>query len=542
MGRPRSPSGPSLAVLAAQALSSRSGGMVAINHDPLFLAVTECSRGRRVAIVSGGGSGHEPMHAGFLGAGGLDAVAPGEVFASPHNRQIYAAAKSVPRPEGVLFIVKNYTGDRINFSIAAERLRSEGLDVAMVVVDEDLASQSSGAGGRGTAGTVLVERVVGAAADAGASLAELVALGAAVVAGTRSLGAARKALTLPATGRPAFELPDGVFEYGVGIHGERGVRQQEVDAIAELVRQMVHELLEAVPADGELLLLVNDLGGFPAIELAGVERTACEALVALDAAPDYLMTGAFCTALDMQGFSLTLLRVSAAIRPFLLSSSSSSVLPSPITLDAPVVLDEASVRVADASPPGATLVRLESAVRRHHELLTELDRIAGDGDFGDNLLGGVIAAQRRSGSDLERLAAAFLDDVGGSSGPLLGLLFQEIAVRGPDDWTAALAPAAAAIMRVGGAAAGDRTLLDALIPASAEAERGGAAAAIVAAAMAGAAETAALEGRRGRSAYLADRVLGTPDPGALGVAIILQALAETDLPLPSEVEHPRLDR
>ncbi|MDO0929049.1 dihydroxyacetone kinase subunit DhaK [Streptomyces sp. TG1A-8] len=277
-----------------------------------FLRARSPAPTRRVGIVSGGGCGHEPLHLGFIGAGMLDAVCPGRLMASPHNRQVFDASRAVARGGGVLHLVKNYTGDRINFGIAAERLAHEGIDCARVLVDDDLASESaeSAAGRRGTGATVLVEKVLGAAADTGLGLRELAGLGAELAGRCRSLAVASAAHTAPATGRAAFELAEGELEYGVGIHGERARRTVSRPPLDELVTDMTEALLTSLgPAPGEsVIALVNGLGGVTRLELYGVARALALRLDGRGLVLERTLVGDFVTALDMRGFSLTLMR------------------------------------------------------------------------------------------------------------------------------------------------------------------------------------------------------------------------------------------
>ncbi|MCS0636793.1 dihydroxyacetone kinase subunit DhaK [Streptomyces sp. LP05-1] len=277
-----------------------------------FLCARKPSPNRRVGLLSGGGSGHEPLHLGFIGAGMLDAVCPGRLMASPHNRQVLGASRAVARAEGVLHLVKNYTGDRINFGIAAERLAHEGIDCARVLIDDDVASDSaeSAAGRRGTGATVLVEKVLGAAADTGLGLHELAALGADLAARCRSIAVASAAHTAPTTGRPAFELADGELEYGVGIHGERARRTVSRPPLGELVGRMTEALLASLgPAPGEsVVALVNGLGGVTRLELYGAAHEFTLRLDRRGLTPERILVGDFVTALDMRGFSLTLMR------------------------------------------------------------------------------------------------------------------------------------------------------------------------------------------------------------------------------------------
>lgn len=273
------------------------------------------SPSRRVGLVSGGGSGHEPLHIGFVGAGMLDAACPGRIFASPHNRQIFAASRAVAGADGVLHLVKNYTGDKINFGIAAERLAREGIACARVLIDDDLASESDEAatGRRGTGATVLVEKILGAAADTGRGLAELAALGADVVGRCRSLAVASAAHTSPSTGGPAFALQDGDVEYGVGIHGERARRTLAGRPLRELAAEMVGTLADALGAGHgtQLVVLVNGLGAVTRMELYAVLHEVTRLLDERGAVTARTLVGDFVTALDMRGFSLTLLAADA---------------------------------------------------------------------------------------------------------------------------------------------------------------------------------------------------------------------------------------
>ncbi|OLR89462.1 dihydroxyacetone kinase subunit DhaK [Actinokineospora bangkokensis] len=286
--------------------------LVRLVPDPGYVTAVAPAPTRVVGLVSGGGSGHEPLHAGFVGAGLLDAACPGRVFASPHNRQVYAASKAVAGPGGVLHVVKNYTGDKINFAIAAERLQHDGIRCARVLVDDDVATDSAdiAVGRRGTGATAVLEKLLGAAADTGADLDALVALGERVVAGSRSIAVASAAHTSPATGAPAFDLPAGEVEYGVGIHGERSGRTRPLGEVADLVRDMTGELLGSLGlAPGErVIALVNGLGRTTPMELYGIHRHFAAALADRGVVLERVLVGSVVTALDMRGFSLSATR------------------------------------------------------------------------------------------------------------------------------------------------------------------------------------------------------------------------------------------
>ncbi|NKY87289.1 dihydroxyacetone kinase subunit DhaK [Nocardia veterana] len=283
---------------------------VRLTTDPLFVHHDRAAPTRRVALVSGGGSGHEPMHVGFVGTGMLDAAVPGKIFASPHNRQVYEASKAVARDGGVLHIVKNYTGDKINFGIAAERLAADGIEADRVLVDDDVATESdeTATGRRGTAATIIVEKILGAAADRGDSLSSLTALGREVTAHSRSIAVATQALTSPNSGARAFELAPDQLEYGVGIHGERASTSIARPPLEELVDRMLTDILAALPgADRKpLLLLVNGLGATTELELCAIVELAARTLTARGHDIAAVQVGTFVSALDMSGFSITL--------------------------------------------------------------------------------------------------------------------------------------------------------------------------------------------------------------------------------------------
>ncbi|BBG03770.1 MULTISPECIES: dihydroxyacetone kinase subunit DhaK [Pseudonocardia] len=293
--------------------------LVELHESPAHLVARHRHPDRRVGLVSGGGSGHEPLHGGFLGRGMLDAVAPGKVFASPHNRQVLEASRAAAGPGGVVHVVKNYTGDRINFGIAAERLRMDGVEVRRVLVDDDLATESAetATGRRGTGATVVVEKILGGAADAGLGLDELAELGSAVAGASRSLAVASRAQTSMHTGEPSFDLRPDELEYGVGIHGERAQRSITRPATEELVEQMLGELVDALPGDGDqVITVVNGLGGATLLELYGLHELVAEGLERRGLATAGQLVGTLVPALDMTGFSISLTRTPAAWLPW----------------------------------------------------------------------------------------------------------------------------------------------------------------------------------------------------------------------------------
>ncbi|MEW2548207.1 dihydroxyacetone kinase subunit DhaK [Streptomyces sp. NPDC047002] len=286
--------------------------LVELHDSPAYVVAKQRHPDRRVGLVSGGGSGHEPLHGGFLGRGMLDAVAPGKVFASPHNRQVLEASRRAAGPGGVLHIVKNYTGDRINFGIAAERLRLEGIEVRRVLVDDDLATDSSetATGRRGTGATVVVEKLLGGAADSGLGVDELAFLGAEFAAASRSLAVASRAQTSTHTGRPAFALDPEELEYGVGIHGERAQKSIGRPPTEQLVERMLDELAAGLPAGpDDLVVVVNGLGSTTLLELYGLHDLVLDGLARRGLRVSDALVGTYVPAMDMAGFSLTLTRM-----------------------------------------------------------------------------------------------------------------------------------------------------------------------------------------------------------------------------------------
>ncbi len=281
-------------------------GLVRLNEEPVYLVRADSPVKGKVALVSGGGSGHEPLHGGFVGRGMLDAACPGQVFTSPTPDQMQAAAEAADGGAGILFIVKNYTGDVMNFEMAAELI---GDGVETVLVNDDVAVEDSSftSGRRGVAGTLVVEKIVGAAAEAGASLAELKALGERVNDRTASMGIALTSCTVPAAGKPTFEIAGDEMEVGVGIHGEPGRRRAKLEPADAIARTLVEAILQDLePEPGQkALLLVNGMGATPLLELTLMYDAARRALQPSGIEIVRSLVGNYVTSLDMAGCSLT---------------------------------------------------------------------------------------------------------------------------------------------------------------------------------------------------------------------------------------------
>jgi dihydroxyacetone kinase len=513
-----------------------------------------------VALISGGGSGHEPAHAGYVGPGMLTAAVAGDVFTSPTTDAVLAAIRAAASSRGALLIVKNYTGDRLNFGLAAEFARSEGIPVEMVVVDDDVALAATGghAGRRGIAGTVLIHKIAGAAASRGLPLLEVKQTAEHAIADLGTMGVALTACTVPAAGRPGFALGEDEIELGLGIHGEAGVRRERIAPVDDLVGEMLLRIVEdrGLVAGDSVALLVNGLGGTPAMELAIVGRGAVAWLTRRGITVSRAWSGSFLTALEMAGCSLSLLRVDEPRLALLDAPASVAAWPAlragVATLDRPQVpvrrAKPVPTHAGTPGPLGPVLRAVCAALRREEHRLTALDQAVGDGDLGISLARGAEAIERdlpgydlaNPAATLRSLSSTLTRALGGTSGPLYTafLLRAAASLEGqpPTDavaWAAALQAGIGAIAELGGAEPGDRTMLDALHPASVALQDAIAAGEparealfhCVRAASEGAERTATITARRGRSSYLGDRALGHPDPGAEGVVVWLKAIS-----------------
>jgi phosphoenolpyruvate---glycerone phosphotransferase subunit DhaK len=297
---------------ALQGMETAHAGEVRVFYDPYYIVRDDAPVSGKVALVSGGGSGHEPMHGGFVGMGMLDAACPGEVFTSPTPDQIEAATKAVNGGSGVVHIVKNYTGDIMNFEMAAELCRAEGIEVEAVVVDDDVAVQDSlyTAGRRGVGTTVLMEKIAGAAAQEGRPLADVAAICRSVNENGRSMGVALTSCTVPAAGKPTFELSDDEMEIGIGIHGEPGRERMKLKPVSEIVELMATVIVDDIPyGDGDqVIAFVNGMGGTPLIELYIVFNELAKLLKGRNITIARNLIGPYITSLEMQGCSITLLK------------------------------------------------------------------------------------------------------------------------------------------------------------------------------------------------------------------------------------------
>ncbi|GBD08080.1 PEP-dependent dihydroxyacetone kinase, dihydroxyacetone-binding subunit DhaK [Candidatus Thermoflexus japonica] len=297
---------------ALEGMAKAHPDLIKVHFNPNFVYRADAPRPGKVAVISGGGSGHEPMHVGFVGYGMLDAACPGAVFTSPTPDQMYEAAKMVHGGAGILMIVKNYAGDVMNFDMAADLLRGEGFQVESVLIADDVAVESSlySQGRRGTGTTVLAEKILGAAAERGYDLQRLAALGRRVAENGRSMGMALTSCTVPHVGKPTFELGEDEMEIGIGIHGEPGRYREPLKKADEIVERLMEPILKDLPfkAGDRVICMVNSMGGTPLSELYIVYRKVAEICEKSGIQIVRNLVGAYITSLEMAGTSITLLR------------------------------------------------------------------------------------------------------------------------------------------------------------------------------------------------------------------------------------------
>jgi dihydroxyacetone kinase-like protein len=298
---------------ALRGMAAAHGDLIRVNFEPNYLVRADAPVRGKVGLVSGGGSGHEPLHGGFVGMGMLDAACPGAVFTSPTPDQMLAASQAVNGGAGVLHIVKNYTGDCLNFEMAAELARAEGLEVEQVITHDDVAVQDSlyTAGRRGVGVTVLVEKLAGAAAEQRRSLKEVADLARKVNAQGRSMGMALTSCTVPHAGKPTFQLGEDEMEIGIGIHGEPGRKRVKLAPVAEIAAMLVEPILGDLPfkSGDPVLAFVNGMGGTPLIELYILYAEVARILEGRGIRIARNLVGSYITSLEMAGASVTLLKL-----------------------------------------------------------------------------------------------------------------------------------------------------------------------------------------------------------------------------------------
>ncbi|MFB7087827.1 dihydroxyacetone kinase family protein [Streptomyces sp. NPDC056296] len=529
----------------------------------------------KVAVLTGGGSGHYPAFCGVVGPGFADASVIGNVFTSPSAAQAHSVAVSADAGGGVLFLFGNYAGDVMNFGLAAQRLTAEGIPAQCLAVTDDIASApaAEAARRRGIAGAFVVFKTAAAAAEEGAPLDEVVRVAEHANARTRTLGVAFAGCTLPGQREPLFTLPEGTLALGLGIHGEPGVSEDELTTAEDLARTLVEGVLAERPASTgpRAAVLLNGLGATKHEELyllwADVSRLLAEAGLEL-VRPE---VGELVTSLDMAGCSLSVTWLDDELERLWLAPADTPAYRRGSVLQeepAPKARSPRTVRRASAAPTlpiatGGAVDAADAAVRalrsahtvlhEQEQLLGRLDAVAGDGDHGRGMCKGVaatlaaaeLAHSRQAAPDALLAAAgdAWAAEAGGTSGALWGAALRALGAALPADRApepkelAASAEAAlTAVTSLGGAQPGDKTLVDALQPFVASfTERitsghpvSRAFADAAADARTAAESTASLRPRLGRARPLAERSLGTPDPGAVSLAMVLAAVA--DLP------------
>ncbi|WP_110656328.1 dihydroxyacetone kinase subunit DhaK [Salinicola halimionae] len=498
---------------------------------------------RQVAVLSGGGAGHEPAHAGYIGEGMLTGAVSGSLFASPSVDAVLAAIREVCGEAGCLLVVKNYTGDRLNFGLAAERARGEGLNVAMVIVADDVAIEDAPQP-RGIAGTVLVHKLCGYLAGQATPLDEIRKRAEALCQRMGSLG-----MALSAAAQPGQDPAERSPQLGLGIHNEAGTRQvdpKSADDAMALVLEPLRNALSDRRLSGPWIALLNDLGSCSTQEM-GVLAASLLHQLGIEQVAHLIGPAPLMTSLDMHGFSLTLLPADDDVVTALSASTTAPAWPGLRATQAPKAFSPDTHQdheaLADDAPQNATttaaLERIIDVLRQAREELDALDAKSGDGDAGASMQSGADAiakalqAKHLNTAALPNLFAGIGQllsrDMGGSSGVLLSILFTAAAAsldqRG--NLQEALAAGVDKMQTYGGAKPGDRTMLDALVPAIESLRRGEPLVQAAQAARDGAQATAALtHANAGRSAYVPESALkGVVDPGAEAVARVFEALA-----------------
>lgn len=537
----------------------------------------------KVSLISGGGSGHEPAHAGFVGKGMLDAAVCGDIFASPSQIQIYQAIKETAGNAGTLMIIKNYSGDMMNFKNAARLAEEDGISVEYVKVDDDIAVQDSlyTVGRRGVAGTVLVHKVAGAAAEKGYSLKQVKAYAENAVLNTRSIGFAFTSCTVPAKGTPTFSIAENEIEYGVGIHGEPGVSREVMMTADELSKRMTDSLVKelGLSENDEVTVLVNGFGGTPLQELYLFLNSTAKILDEYKIKIYRSFAGNYMTSIDMSGASLTFMKMNSELKSLLDAESDAPafkvngpVLPRNYEPFIPAYHTQSENTDQKNHTKGSAKVRQEiltvdnmifivdtmsECIIKNEVPFCELDAYAGDGDFGMSVSKGFRQLRREwndileekvcdIGEFLDACSLIIMECCGGASGPIWGSAFRAAgkAAKGKQKLTAEefavlLQEAVTGIQKTGeysfgrGAVVGDKTLIDALVPcADVWTENAGNKTLkelfqlSADAAVNGAKMTEKIVARMGRAGTVGKRSIGYPDAGAFALGVIFSKIAD----------------
>lgn len=540
----------------------------------------------KVSLISGGGSGHEPAHAGFVGRGMLDAAVCGDVFASPSQIQVYKAILATRSEKGTLLIIKNYSGDMMNFKNGAYLASEDGVVVDYVKVDDDIAVEDSlyTVGRRGVAGTVFVHKIAGAAAEAGAGLPEVKAVAEKAASRVKSIGFALSSCTVPAKGTPTFELAEDEMEYGVGIHGEPGIRREPVQTADELAEKMADALLKELglteERPEEVAVLVNGFGGTPLQELYLFHHSVMEVLAKRGVRVVRAFVGNYMTSIEMAGASLSILRLDEEIKGYLCAYSEAPAFK--VSGKEEDLSYEYRRQAEDIQEVSFKMETEENACEIQNECLSlknmqyivdkmceviianevpfcELDSHAGDGDFGMSVAKGFKQLKREwkqitkkdvvtIGAFLEECSMIIMEHCGGASGPIWGSAFRNAGRYIGDketvtkqEFAGMLQAAVKGIQDTGersfgrGAVVGDKTLIDALVPcADSWSEKAGKDKKFkelfevgALSAVEGAKATEKIVARMGRAGTVGERSIGYPDAGAYGLGVIFTEIAKS---------------
>lgn len=538
----------------------------------------------KVSLISGGGSGHEPAHAGFVGKGMLDAAVCGDVFASPSQIQVYQAICETASDQGTLLIIKNYSGDMMNFKNAAYLAEEDGIKVDYIRVEDDIAVEDSlyTVGRRGVAGTVLVHKIAGAAAEKGKSLEEVKRIAQKAADNVRSLGFAFTSCTVPAKGTPTFDIAEDEMEFGVGIHGEPGIKREKVATADELAKRIVDAITDDLGIsegyDGETALLINGFGATPLQELYLFNNAVSKRMNEKKISIAVTFVGNYMTSIDMAGASVSIMKLDEELKGFLLERSEAPafkvgdyIAPAGYTqvklpnssdenISFKVETDKAYAKVGDHLTVENMIYlvdKMSEVIIDNEVAFCELDSHAGDGDFGMSVAKGFRQLKREwkeildesdmtIGSFLGKCSMVIMEHCGGASGPIWGSAFRAASKAAgekkavtKEEFAEMLQAAVKGIQATGersfgrGAVVGDKTLIDALVPCAdcwsenvkdknlKELFECGAEAAV-----AGAKATEKIVARMGRAGTVGERSIGYPDAGAYGLGVIFTELSK----------------
>lgn len=541
----------------------------------------------KVSLISGGGSGHEPAHAGFVGKGLLDAAVCGDVFASPSQIQVYQAIKATASEKGTLLIIKNYSGDIMNFKNAAYLASEDGIKIDYVKVDDDIAVKDSlyTVGHRGVAGTVLVHKIAGAAAELGLSLEKVKSIAEKAVSNVKSLGFALSSCTVPAKGTPTFELADDEIEFGVGIHGEPGIVREKIATADELAERIIDSILKDMKIDGsnneEVALLINGFGATPLQELYLFNNSVSAGLANKNIKINRTFVGNYMTSIDMEGASVSIMKLDEELKELLSKESNTPAFKvlgpvEPVQYIGLENNDDVENEISfdletcnchsEIKNEKITLDNMIYLVNKMSEVIIknevpfcELDSHAGDGDFGMSVAKGFKQLKKEwknilkednmnISKFLNECSLVIMEYCGGASGPIWGSAFRSAGKKVIDkqdlsvsDFAEMVHAAVKGIQSTGersfgrGAVVGDKTLIDALVPCADswsesannkdsihEAFQKGAKAAVE-----GAKLTEKIVARMGRAGTVGERSIGYPDAGAYALGFIFTEISNS---------------